>query len=538
MFWKKLGVALLNLGLCLGIPTIAPRAIGAERIYVNYGLLEFSIPVEALEIYAKEGRLTSELAAYADLIGEPQLKQLRQALTTPAPLSPVAVSQFLYSPQGEIILKRVGQIVQTTTRQSGFYALRSALILAAADEQGLTALNVLQEFPTEEIRINTGRGFEIFEDVNQVIEETGEAIAVVQEESFDEVLESSVLNFSDLPDIRELGTIPFTKQTLTLDDRRRNRRFPVDLYLPQVSSGELLPVVVISHGLGSDRTTFIYLAQQLASHGFAVAVPEHLGSNTQQLQALLEGFAGEVTPPSELLDRPLDIKFLLDRLEVLYGGQLDVQNVGVIGQSFGGYTALALAGANLDFERLQQECRRLDDTLNLSLLLQCLALQFPPLEYNLRDDRVKAVIAINPLASRIFGSVHMSEIKIPVMIVSGSADTVTPALPEQIRPFTWLTTPEKYLVLMQGGTHFSTLNESSGAVPVPPQAIGPDPAIAQDYMQALGLAFFGRYIAQESDYEPYLSASYARSISRATLPLYLVRSLQNPASIPLPPATE
>ena len=534
MSWNKLGIALLNLGFCFTIPTLAPKAVGAEKIYLNYGPLEFSIPIEALETYATEGRLTPELASYAKFLNEPQLEQLRQALTTAAPLSPVALSQFLYSSQGEIILRQVGQVVQTTERQSGFYALRSALILAAADEQGLTALNVLQEFPTEAIRINTGRGFEIFDDINLVVAQTGEAIASVQEESFDEVLDSKVLNFSDLPDLRKPGTIPFAKQTLTLNDTRRNRRFPVDLYLPQIARKNPLPVVVISHGLGSDRTTFIYLAQQLASHGFAVAVPEHLGSNTRQLQELLEGLASEVTPPRELIDRPLDIKFLLDRLETLYGEQLDVQNVGVIGQSFGGYTALALAGANLDFDRLQQECQKLEDTLNLSLLLQCLALEVPHSEYNFKDERVKAAIAINPLTSRIFGPKQMKEINIPVMIVSGSADTVTPALPEQIRPFTWLTAPQKYLVLLQGGTHFSTLNESSGAIPVPPQAIGPDPAIAQQYIRALGLAFFGRYIAQESGYEPYLSASYARSISQSTLPLYLVRSLQNTESIAQP----
>ena len=327
MSWNKLGVALLNLGFCLSIPTLAPKAIGAEKIYVNYGLLEFSIPIEALEIYAREGRLTPELAAYTKFLNDQQLEQLSPALTTPAPLSAVALSQFLYSPQGEIILERVGQVVQTTARQSGFYALRSALILAAADGQ-LTALNVLQEFPTEAIRINTERGFEIFEDISLVIAQTGEAIAAVREESFDQALESSVLNFTDLPDLREPGTIPFSRQTLTLNDTRRNRRFPVDLYLPQVAQTNPLPVVVISHGLGSDRTTFIYLAQQLASHGFAVAVPEHLGSNTRQLQELLEGLASQVTPPQELIDRPLDIQFLLDRLEILYGGQLDVQNVG------------------------------------------------------------------------------------------------------------------------------------------------------------------------------------------------------------------
>jgi predicted dienelactone hydrolase len=106
-------------------------------------------------------------------------------------------------------------------------------------------------------------------------------------------------------------------QSMILNDFRRGRTFPVDLYLP---TGGSAPVIVISHGLGSDRLTFKYLATHLASYGFAVAVPEHPGSNAQQVQALINGLANEVTAPAELTDRPLDIKFLLDELGRSFGG--------------------------------------------------------------------------------------------------------------------------------------------------------------------------------------------------------------------------
>lgn len=55
------------------------------------------------------------------------------------------------------------------------------------------------------------------------------------------------------------------------------RSVPVDFYVPnqQAKPGAPIPVIVISHGLGSDRTTFAYLAIHLASYGFAVLVPEH-----------------------------------------------------------------------------------------------------------------------------------------------------------------------------------------------------------------------------------------------------------------------
>ena len=88
-----------------------------------------------------------------------------------------------------------------------------------------------------------------------------------------------------------------------------------------------------------------------------------------------------------------------------------------------------------------------------------------------------------------------------------------------------MTTPNKYLVLLQGGTHFSTLNESAGSIPVPEQAIGPDPRIAQNYVEQLGLAFFGTYITEQPQYANYLNAEYGAVISQDEFPLYLIESL-------------
>ncbi len=525
-----LGIALLNLGLLITPGVMSSPAQGAEQLYLSYGPLEFSLPIASLEVYAKEGKIDQALAVYANYLDSKQLEQLRQVLVTRVDVTPVAIAQFLYSSQGEIILQRIGQIVQTKAYQDGFYAIRAALIKAAADPEGLTLLNVLQKFPTYGIRINSARGFKIIDQLSNLIRQTEMAIAAVEQQ---EVAEASAqaslqepVNFSEMPDLRKAGPVSYSTQSLTLNDLRRRRTFPVDLYLPtSPMTGGLAPVIVISHGLGSDRQTFAYLAAHLASYGFAVAVPEHPGSNAEQLQALINGFANEVTAPAELTDRPLDIKFLLDELKRSFGRRLNLQQVGVIGQSFGGYTALALAGAAINFEQLQKDCDPSNDSLNLSLLLQCRALALPPSQYQLQDERIKAAIAINPVGSTIFGESQISKIQVPLMLVAGSDDTVAPALAEQIQPFTWLTTPNKYLVLLKGGTHFSALDESTGAIPVPPQAIGPNPAVAQDYMKALSLAFFQTYIAGQSDYQVYLSASYAQFINQYPLPLSLVQSL-------------
>lgn len=524
----KLALRIFSIGL---LPTLtAYPALGAERIKFNYGLLERSIPISSLETYAKTGKVDEDLAGYSHYVNKKELTQLRKVLLTPIPLNEIEVSQFLYTPIGEQLLKKLGKVIQTESRLSGFYAIRAALILSAINQKDFTLLNVLHKFPANAISINLDQSLAIAETLQNLVNQTQKAVALINQQSQQKATTASTPNIVPLMDLGKTGTSRFIKQTITLNDLSRNRIFPVDIYLPIAQTPR--PIIVISHGLGSDRTSFAYLAEHLASYGFVVAVPEHPGSDSKQLQALLSGTADRVTNPREFIDRPLDIKFLLDELTRLsksnptFQGHLNLEEVGIIGQSFGGYTALALAGAKINFEQLKVDCPALKNTLNISLLLQCLAVNLPKVKYNLSDVRIKAAIVINPVDSSIFGQASLSQIKIPVMIVSGSYDTVAPALPEQIQPFTWLTTPNKFLALINGGTHFSTIAESPNAtIPVSPQVIGSSPALARRYVKALSVPFFENYVAQQPSYLPYLSTDYVNTISQQPLPLSLIKSL-------------
>ncbi|MBD1861746.1 MULTISPECIES: alpha/beta hydrolase [Trichocoleus] len=581
--WTLLGLGALSSGLLL--PSLAHPAAAAERVYVSYGSVERSISVDTLETYARTGTINDDLAAYAQYADPKQLQDLREVLLTPIQLSSVAVSQFLYTPQAETLLMRLGQVIQTEARQTGFYAIRSALILAAAQPEGLTLLNVMRQFPTDGIRVNLGRSLEIANALDEFVEQTRQASVAISQQATAEAALAPVTDFSALADLRQTGGFEWEKTTITLSDRTRKtiqrfpnrppievpreRVFPVDIYMPLASAAQNqaqpypAPVIVISHGLGSDRTTFDYLAKHLASYGFVVALPEHLGSNAGRLQALLSGTATDVAESFEFVDRPLDVKYLLDELErrsksePLFQGRLNLQQVGVVGQSFGGYTALSVAGATLNFEQLAENCQRSNESLNLSLLLQCRARELAGRQYELRDPRIKAAIAINPVDSTVFGEPSLSQIQVPLMMIAANADTVAPALPEQIRPFTWLTMPEKYLVLMNGATHFSAIGASatnSEVVPIPTPVIGAAPALAYRYIQALSVAFFKTHITNQEQFRPYLTSAYAANISRAPLKLDLVQSFTAaqlaqaldgeteeptvpPESVPAPPAT-
>ncbi len=524
------------------LPVVTPsRAVGAERLKLSFGVVERAISVDSLETYATTGEVNDELAAYFKYLSDSELEEVRQVLVAPIPLGAVVVSQFLYSPIGETLLETLSQVIESgfrnrgkatqkkSRRSSGFYGIRSALILAAVEPKNFTLLNILRKFPSKTISIDLFRSLEIALRLRNIVNRSKRAIKVINEKSREEA-DTKVVSNSILSDALQPGNFTYTKKSVSLYDISRNRTFPSDIYLPQTTNSH--PVIVISHGLGSDRTSFNYLAKFLASHGFVVAVPEHPGSNAQQLQALLGGIADRVVDPKEFINRPLDVKYLLNYLERLsnsnpaYKGRFNMEQVGVIGQSFGGYTALALAGAQINKAKLEKSCPVNRNNLNLSLLLQCLALRLPQLDYKLSDPRVKAVVAINPVVSSIYGQQGFSKINIPVTIVAGATDTVAPAYAEQIIPFTWLTNENKYLVLMNGGTHFSTIAESpESSIPLPSSVVGPSPYLARNYTEYLALAMFKSYVANNSNYRRYLSPDYINSLRQDKLFLSVVKEL-------------
>lgn len=529
-----MNISLKGLGITLSMllfPLASLPTLAAQEIEVSYGILQSSIAIEKLAQFAKNGTTEGDISILANNLNPEQLTDLRRLLVTPIELNSVEIAQFFSTPIGENILKQVAQIIETGSERADFYAIRSALILAAAEQpQSFTILDVLQKYPIDSININLKRSLELSAKLRTLSEKTEQAIALLSQQSATAAKQQQI-DFSNLPNLSLPGNFSWTVETLELEDRQREREFLADLYLPQLQPAELLiPVVVISHGLGSDRDSFRYLAQRLASYGFAVAVPEHPNSNTEQIRSLLAGRTNVVTQPREFIDRPLDIKYLLDILEKLSGNNLNLQQVGVIGQSFGGYTALALAGASLNFEQLEQDCSKLDGFLNVSLLLQCRASELPQMHYNLRDPRVKAAIAINPVTSSIFGRDGLSQIPIPVMLVSSSNDRVAPALPEQIQPFSWLTTEQKYLVLLEGGTHFSAISKSDlnpDPIQIPSEIVGSntETQLARRYLKTLSVAFLTTYIKNSFEFRPYLSADYVKTISQSTLPLQFVQSL-------------
>lgn len=512
---------------------LALPGLTAERIEFFYGPFEITVRIDDLQHFADTGEVRGSLRPIARQIPPSQLDGLRGWLTRPFALDVVTVAELTYSPVGMRLLGQLGYLVQTDDQRSGFLALRASLILAAAQEPGLTTMHVLQQFPLETMQINYGLARELLGEGQAFFQRRERVIAALDALARQDLAPIPTAFAQGTPE--QPGAYTWEWRTLEFENALRQTQPVADLYLPQVSAPPgSLPVVVISHGAASSRQTLGYLAEHLASHGYGAVVLEH-EDNGAQFEQFLSGLA-QPPDPITLLSRPRDVTAVLDTLETLAQadpsiGQLNLTQVGVVGQSLGAYTALAVAGATFNPEALRQVCpspTQRGVSLNLSLLVQCEVLEIATdLPASLRDQRVTSAIAINPLTSHIFGEAGLSQVEIPVMVVAGTDDFFTPAVPEQIQPFGWIASPEKHLVVVDAGTHFSFLegNTSGGALPLPPGLLGPDARAAYPYLKGLSTAFFDRYQRGQTAASTYLGQGYLDTLDPSPFRALIVQDL-------------
>ncbi len=520
IFAQNIKSGLISLLLGISAVLLPTKISAAERITFSFSPFgQFNLKVDDLEAFVATGEISPELAYYLNRLPSQQVAKLPELLSTPFEFNPLTISKFSNSSVGEAVIKNFAKGIRADVNRNGFYALRGAIIAAAFDPEGLTLMNLLQQFPLETIYLDLG--------VLQQYLKRGETLAknrqAIKQAWFAEDKHRDRFP-NELPDISASGQYTWSKRTLTFQNPRRTKPGIFELYQPKTERS--VPLIVISHGVASSRETFAYLGQHLASYGFAVAVIEHQDISLEKFAQFLAG-AAKFPNPDNLINQPLDVKYVLDRLE--QESKLNLQQVGIIGQSFGGYAALALAGAKLTSDRHNSSCEAenyRDILLDLSSLAQCSLNELEQPIPELRDPRIKAAIAINPMG-KVFGQAGISSIETPTMIVSGTNDLIMPPVVEQIRPFTWLNQNlDKYLVLVKPGTHFSFLQEGLGVLPVPDSVVGPSPTSAHPSLKALSTAFFQVYLAQQPKYQTFLRNNQINQDANSdAFELSIIRSL-------------
>ncbi|NJR18462.1 MAG: alpha/beta hydrolase [Calothrix sp. CSU_2_0] len=522
-----------------------PASLAAEKITIQLGPFQQIIEISDLEDFAKNGKLPQDLQAFSSFL----TPQVRGLLNQKFQINPDGGDKFIdelvKTPQGKQLISSLGGIIPGSTSQS----LKDTLSLTLRRVNGLSVLGFLRSYPGENITVDGTKAVSLSLDFNPTN---------LQSQVFGALLERELGTTSDVvlpkninPALAGNQAVQFV--TLTLRDSRRNRTIPVDIYASRAQTQQQLkqPLVVISHGFGANRQFLRYLALHLASHGVTVAAIEHPGSNAIAVnRAANNSELAKLLPANEFIDRPQDVSFLLDELTKLNSqpgqlqGKLNSQNVTIIGHSLGGYTALALVGGKLDVGAVRKFCH---NSLGIGEApgdwLQCAATGLKDGNFDLRDQRIKNAIALNPLIGNLFGKNGLSQINTPVMMLAGTEDALTPALKHQFTPFTQLQrSNSKFLLTAIGGTHLSisepmypareaTATSTLGTARVESltkiarEKRGAETKNLREILLGLSLAFVKQQTTEAKIYQPFLSSTYAQSLSTNQLPLRLVSDL-------------
>jgi predicted dienelactone hydrolase len=275
---------------------------------------------------------------------------------------------------------------------------------------------------------------------------------------------------------------------------------------PLAAGARKLPLVVLSHGTGGGVATMSWLAETLASNGYVVAAVNHHGNTAAEPSYQIQGFM-------LWWERARDMSVLINKVlaDPRFGPHVDRARIGVAGFSLGGYTALAAAGARLDYEQWKSFCasRPADPNCNM-----------PPeapfsradaqrlLEHDervkeavshahesFRDARIRAAFAMAPVLGPVMTTTSLAGIRVPVRIVVGSKDDQ--AVPDvNARPIA-ATIPNAELEVIPDVTHYTFLARCRlfGKVVARSFCIDPD-SIDRDAVHrkvgADALAFFNR----------------------------------------------
>ncbi len=286
------------------------------------------------------------------------------------------------------------------------------------------------------------------------------------------------------------GIVPEDKQTLLDPDGMGLRDAPPD------TKGAPYPLILYSHSHLGNRTEAAFFTFHLASHGFVVAAMDHLGD----------------TRPTDLVDRPLDILFVIDQLATLSKGDLvgviDGNRVGVTGYSQGGTTTLMLTGARLDPAYFLEWCAA-HPSAGLSIEEFCSSWndvsayrrQFHPalkegeLWAPYTDQRIRAALSWTGGFGPLFGERGLASATVPTLLIAGANDMFSPYERDAVFVNNHLGSTDRYLLSLVHSNHFF-----------------PDDPGLRPVLLHFSAAFFGYKLQGKQDYAQYLTAKYVDSL--------------------------
>ena len=279
-------------------------------------------------------------------------------------------------------------------------------------------------------------------------------------------------------------------------------------------TGAPWPTVLFSHGFKGINAQSVGFTEYIASHGYVVAATNHPGNTLFDFGSKDEDVA------KASLERPKDVAFLLTALATLdpgdaLSGLADLESVAVTGHSFGGWTALIVAGGSVDVDEAEAQC-----AAGAPSDIFCDYLPYFPAGQVIQLDPpmagLKAAVVLAPGGYSSIGDAALAKIAVPTLVMGGTIDKTTP-VPVEIDPiYNGLAAPRAEVVL-EKADHMSYTNICAvpGAAAFIPDFCGDPTMLSGDealpVAGAFAVAWLGYFVKGETGMLPYIQAMGAKA---------------------------
>lgn len=232
---------------------------------------------------------------------------------------------------------------------------------------------------------------------------------------------------------------------------------PNELCVAVSKSTDKLPIALISHGAFGSPREMNWLGNGLAQQGWLAIGLAHYGESWIYGQDSID----RASIGKKWL-RGQDLSFVLEQLfnGSLLDQSIDKERVVVFGHSLGGYSALNLAGADYNATAMFDYCKSAiadDMGCRYGKRQQNKAQQPVSSSVNVVDNRVTAVVALDPALGPAVSKSSLSKISIPVLII-GSVENDFLNFSAHAEYYASSIKQAKLIKLEQGEGHFVYLD--------------------------------------------------------------------------------
>lgn len=153
------------------------QASASEEIVFTYGVASQSVSLEELQNFANTGEMSPSLN-FLLKFGQQNPQMIQWILGQQFPADTKLIYDLLNTAPGEYVLTQTGNVVGTQSERANVKALRGALVTSASDDQVISLIELLENYPTKKVYVNGKLLAQVSRDLASFIEETNKYIKI------------------------------------------------------------------------------------------------------------------------------------------------------------------------------------------------------------------------------------------------------------------------------------------------------------------------------------------------------------------------